>query len=338
MLNSLANGKSTTPVSGGPLPRRCAEHLLALTDAELARVDPVEMNLLVAQGIPSLADLDIHRYQRTADAWAEDIRQRLPAAEVAFHQTPQDWKNDLRFFRLGMVCWYVDQVLGIRYREDQRELKRVLYTDPSDLFLNGVMDTRRGTCGNMASLHVAIGWRLGWTVSLACVGSHFICRYDDGEVTHNIEATKNGGGGFHSHPDEYYLQEHRLPRKAVTCGSDLRAVSPREMLGLFFGLRARHFDNINRLEEAERDYLVARYLFPRNRQLYVAQNQASVQCSMELFEPGEKGHPTELACWLQDVVRLGPWNRDRFPQTIPERTHENSIEAFFIALGASRTV
>jgi hypothetical protein len=337
MLNPLANGKSTTSCTGGTPPRRCAEDLLALTDAELARVDPVEMNLLVARGIPSLPDLDIHRYQRIADAWAEDTRRRLPAAEAAFHQTPQDWKNDVRFFRLGIVCWYVDQVLGIRYREDQRELKRVLYTDPSDLFLNGVMDTRRGSYGNMATLHVALGWRLGWPVSLACVGSHFICRYDDGEVTHNIEATKNGGGGFHSHPDEYYLQEHRLPGKAVTCGSDLRAVTPREMLGLFFGARGRHFDNTNRLEEAEADYLLARYLFPRSRQLYVAQNQASVQCSMDRFEPGEKGHPTELACCLQDVVHLGPWNRDRLPQPFQEKTNDDSIEAFFAALGAGPT-
>jgi hypothetical protein len=337
MVNALTNGKSITLPTGGPIPRRCAEHLLALTDAELAGVDPVEMNLLVAKGIPSLADLDTQQYQRMADAWAEDIRRRLPAAEVEFHKTPLDWKGDVRFFRLGMVCWYVDQVLGIRYREDQGGLTWVRYTDPSDLFLNGVMDTRRGTCANMATLHVALGWRLGWPVSLACAGSHFICRYDDGEVTHNIEATNNEGGGFHSHPDEFYLQRHRLPRKAITCGSDLRAVTPREMLGLFVGARARHLENTGLHEEAEADYLLARYLFPQNRRLQVARSFSSVQCSMDRFEPGEEGHPTGWARWLRDVVNLAPWSRGITPQPPQENTHESSIEAFFAKLGADRT-
>jgi hypothetical protein len=81
------------------------------------------------------------------------------------------------------------------------------------------------------------------------------------------------------------------------------------MLGLFLGLRARHLENTNRMTDAEPDYLLARYLFPTNRCLYIAQNQTSVQCSMDLFEPHEKGHPMELAHWLQDVVRIAPWTR-----------------------------
>jgi hypothetical protein len=36
--------------------------LLSLSDAELAEVDPVEMNLLVAKSIPSLAGRDIGHY------------------------------------------------------------------------------------------------------------------------------------------------------------------------------------------------------------------------------------------------------------------------------------
>src|SRR5262245_30309884 len=114
------------------------------------------MNLLVARGIPRLAHLDITSYQRLADEWVEDFRPRLPGGEAKFHKRPQDLKNDVNFFRLGMLCWYIGEVLGVRYREDQRDLKSVLYTDPSDLFLNGVMDSRRGTCGNMAALHVAL--------------------------------------------------------------------------------------------------------------------------------------------------------------------------------------
>ena len=87
----------------------------------------------------------------------------------------------------------------------------------------------------------------------------------------------------------------------------------------------RHLDNTSRTAEAEPDYLLARYLFPRNRQLYIAQNQISVQCSAGLFEPGEKGHPTELASWLQRLVRLAPWSRKdlQSPRCTAKKPQEN---------------
>jgi hypothetical protein len=135
--------------------------LLGYSDVELARVDPLVMNLLVARSIPSLCDLDIPRYQQVACEWAEDVRRRLPAAERVFWRTPQDWKNDVNFFRLGVLCGYLENEAGIAYNEDQRYVTEIRYANPSDLFLNGVMDTRRGTCANMAALHVAIGRRLG---------------------------------------------------------------------------------------------------------------------------------------------------------------------------------
>ena len=276
---------------------------------DFRQVDPVVMNLTVAKGIPALAELDIEHYVQLADKWADEIRRFLPGADANFDHHPELWQNDRDFGRLACMCWYVSEVLHARYREDQKTVKRIRYTNPDDLFLHGVMDSRQGTCGNMALLHVALGWRLGWPVSLACVGSHFICRFDDGHKTFNIEATCPGeDGSFSSPPDAYYMQEYELPRRAVSCGSDLRAVTPREMLGLFLGARARHFENTDRPAEAEADYLLARHLFTNNRQLYFTQHQVSVQRSLELFEPGEIGHPTEVIGWLHEVVAVAASN------------------------------
>jgi hypothetical protein len=204
---------------------------------------------------------------------------------------------------LGVAHYVLENEAGIAYKEDQRTESTVWYTNPSDLFLNGVMDTRRGTCGNMAALHVAIGWRLGWPVSLACVRSHFICRYDDGTVTHNIEATQAGYGGFKSDPDEYLIREHSLPEIAIRCGSDLRALNPREMLGAFVGLRARHLRDTGRWTEAESDYLLARWLFPNSRKLYVDCMALAVPRGAQLFEPGEVGSPQSLAEAITEQYR-----------------------------------
>lgn len=240
------------------------QQLSRLDDDEFAQIDPLLMNLVVAKGIPALAHLDIVAYQRLADQWAAEVGRCAAEDEPMFRRSPGNWKNDLAFFRLGVLCWYVDEVLDIHYREDQRELKSVACTDANDLFLNGVIDSRRGTCANMAALHVALGWRLGWPISLACAGWHLLCRYDDGQRIHNIEATNTGRGGFHSHPDEYYRQRYQVPEAAIRCGSDLTALRPRQLLGLFVGMRARHWEDIGCLDEAAGDYRLACELFPES--------------------------------------------------------------------------
>jgi hypothetical protein len=93
----------------------------------------------------------------------------------------------------------------------------------------------------------------------------------------------------------------------VRCGSDLRALTPRDLLAVFIGCRARHMADTNHPEEAERDYLLARYLFPTNRRLYESQTELSVERSESLFEPGEPGSPQDLAGWLRQ--RFGEANK-----------------------------
>jgi hypothetical protein len=121
---------TTTPAAGAP-PR--LQHLLDFSQHGLETVDPVVLNLVVAQEIPLFSSLDIGLYSCEVNRWATELRGCLPGAEQEFHRTPEAWKDDLAFFHLGMLCWYVDEVLGIRYREDQRDLQTVCYTDPRDL-------------------------------------------------------------------------------------------------------------------------------------------------------------------------------------------------------------
>jgi Transglutaminase-like superfamily len=310
MSDTVDNGELSLPRQRQETVFQSSRQLLALTDEEFAGVDPLVMNLLVAKDIPSLADLDIPKYQRMANEWALGVQQLISTLEGHFWKDPPYWDSDINLFRLGIACQFVECKLDIRYREDQREQKGIRYTNPSDLFLNGVMDTRRGTCANMAALHVALGWRLDWPVSLACLGNHLVCRYDDGKITHNIEATQAEHGGFCSHPDAFLIKKYDLPQKAITCGSELRAVTPRELLGLFIGLRARYERDIREHALAERDYLLARYLFPAHRVHSREQMAATALANLNRFETYEAGHPDNL--WgLSEEVR----NMVR-PQTI----------------------
>ncbi len=215
-------------------------HLSGCSDAELRAIDPLEMNLTAAKGVPALAALDVSYYKEQADQWASDLKRQLPSFEKRFWRAPQEWDNDVHMYRLGVLCYFVHNDLGVRYREDQKGATKVAYTDPSDLFLNGVMDTRRGTCGNMAALHLALGWRLGWPVSLALAHWHCVLRFDDGRAVWNIEAS-NTEGGFRTNPDSYYRKEYNIPQASIDGGSDLTFLKPRQLLGHFIGARGRHW-------------------------------------------------------------------------------------------------
>lgn len=146
----------------------------------------------------------------------------------------------------------------------------------------------------MPALHVTISRRMGWPVSLACAKSHFLSRYDDGEVYHNIEATSDRPGSFASDPDHVYVKLYDLPQRAIACGSDLRRLTAREMLGVFVALRARHFNDIGDMDRADSDYGLSRVLFPQHRRNYVGAMIPMLRRGAMLFERGELGHPDSL--------------------------------------------
>ncbi len=246
-------------------PRPLWEEMLTWDEEWLARTDPAVLNLEVAKGIPDLKDLEVKPYCWLLDHTAAGFARWLPEAEREFHADPAGWEDDLVSFRLGMLCQYLEQTLGVRYNEDQRDVKKIQYTNPGDLFLNGALETRRGTCGNMAVLYISLCWRLRWPVYLACSGWHMICRYDDGKRTINVETTAIGEGGFRTPPDEYYIEKDCLLPEWVASGSDLTALKPRQMLGSFFGSRGRYwYDRYDALRAVD-DYRRAMELFPQSR-------------------------------------------------------------------------
>lgn len=297
---SLNQGTGRHSQPGLPGHRTVAQ-LMALADAELEKVDIVEMSVAVAREIPGLEDLDYEHYKKIVDGWTDEFRRWMPAAEVSFRKSPQVWRNDINFFRLGLVATYLTRERGIRYDEkysqEQKAGKNSKYEDPGAVLLHGLIDTLRGTCANMPVLHVVIGRRLGWPVSLASVGPHYVCRYDDGKVHYNIEATYTGLG-FVCDSDEDYMKKDRLPRRAITSGSDFRSLSGREMLGVFVALRARYYWDTKQYDAADRDYVLARVLYPNHRYAYRESIRAFLWRGEQLFEPSETGHPAHLAGYL----------------------------------------
>lgn len=289
-----------------------AEQLVSLSDERLAEVDPLIVNLLIAKGIPSLEDLNLHRYQKQVNSWAYDFATRyLPYWETVYEREPEYYDHNHQLFQVGMIAQYLHHEIGITYHEDQKEAVSILYFNPADLFLNGVLDTLKGTCGNMAAMNVAIAWRMGWPVSLACVHSHFLVRHDDGENVFNVEATCIGAGGFCWTDDSTEVKLNNIVPLALESGSDLKALSPRERLGAFLGLRARHYRDLffwnndrEYLHIAEREYLLARYLCPAHRYQSRWLDILSALTATEKFDPHEAGHPETCQQSLGEIREM----------------------------------
>jgi len=156
-------------------------------------------------------------------------------------------------------------------------------------------------------------------VSLASVGPHYVCRYDDGKVHYNIEATYTGPG-FVADSDQDYIKNDGLPQKAVTTGSDFRSLTAREMLGVFVGMRARYYWDTNQYEKADRDYTLAKVLYPNHRYCFRESIRALVWRGEQLFEPYEIGHPATMAQWLASMYlrsSQGPTAMTRSPHNTP---------------------
>ena len=276
--------------------------LLALDDTELEQVDLVLANLAVARDVRALNDLNISCYCQIVNEWTAQFREWLPSVETFFRKSPTTWSNNIQFFRAGMLQHFLCHEIGVEYNPDERHATSVRYTNASDLFLNGVIDTKVGTCGNLAALHVAICRRMGWPVSLACVKNHQVSRFETESFAINIECTVKVAKGFSAGADDDYLKRFKLPSLAKKCGSDLRKLSMREMLGVFVGARARHYQDIGRSDLCDVECCLARTLLPTSRSVYSMAMMPFLRRGTRIFTSEEMqlpaGIPEDLAAGL----------------------------------------
>jgi regulator of sirC expression with transglutaminase-like and TPR domain len=106
------------------------------------------------------------------------------------------------------------------------------YSDPfakklNNCYLNGILDTKRGSCVTMPVLYLSVAQRLGYPVYMATAPDHYFLRYVDPRLKEqNIEAT--GGGGYSS--DSQYIKDFQIPEKAIKNGEYLRTLTHRELL------------------------------------------------------------------------------------------------------------
>ncbi len=117
--------------------------------------------------------------------------------------------------------------------------------DPQDLFLNSVLDNKKGYCLSLSILYLSIAERLELPVYGVVVPGHFFVRYADNSKSFNIETTQKGA----SPSDEHYIKEFKVPQDKQQAVY-MRNLGKKETIGCFFNNLANVYFDLNNIETA----------------------------------------------------------------------------------------
>ena len=102
-----------------------------------------------------------------------------------------------------------------------------LPVNPAELFLHGLLQTRRGYCMNLSLLYLILGERLNLPLVGVPLPNHFFVRYDSPEYRVNIEATEGGT----ALPDSFYEQRFGVAKDSKYFLTNL---NKKQTLGAYF--------------------------------------------------------------------------------------------------------
>lgn len=175
------------------------------------------------------ASVDASAFQKKLDALTDDIRSGLEQSTA-----PQKVVEVLRNA--------IHKKGGYAFTEmvDPQGIP----LNPAELFMHGLLQTRRGYCMNLSLLYLIVGDRLNLPLYGVPLPNHFFVRYDDGKNRINIEATQ-GGAAF---GDEFY-RERFMQDFSGDPAYFLANLDKRQTLGAYFNnvgmamFRARRVDD-----------------------------------------------------------------------------------------------
>jgi formylglycine-generating enzyme required for sulfatase activity/regulator of sirC expression with transglutaminase-like and TPR domain len=115
------------------------------------------------------------------------------------------------------------------YRYTEQIDARGIPTNDEELFLHGLLETKRGYCMNLSLLYLILGQKLDLPLFGIPLPNHFFVRYERGKNRINIEATEMGA----SFPDSFYRQRY-LPSSGKESSYFLKNLDTKQTLGAYF--------------------------------------------------------------------------------------------------------
>lgn len=173
-------------------------------------IDLTETLLRVSQHWQPALDLD--RLRRQLDDLTEKAKQRL-----GDNPTPQK--------TVEVLTDLIHKQEGYRFTDSVDAAG--MPTVPAELFLHGLLETKRGYCMNLSLLYLILGQRLELPLYGVPLPNHFFVRYQSPKYRINIESTQGG----QSFPDDFYRNRFQVAENAPYF---LTSLNNRQTLGAYF--------------------------------------------------------------------------------------------------------
>ena len=271
-VGAIVLSKSSSGTSPSHLRPTSFAELIALPEAELAKVDIALMNLLCAEGLPGAENLDVQADLKMLDQWAEAVQTAEREYSPQYFKNPDRYDRSYSKFKAVNLALTLKQDLGCGYNMDlvtsgaMADIRSTrFYRDSKDIFLHGFTERRKGSCASLPVLTVAVGRRCGYPLVLVTSKGHLFCRWDDGKEQFNLETAAQG---VDSKPDSYYRQwPHPFDQEEAQVEKYLKSLNPSEELGVMAQTRAACLQENQRLGEAAQAYEVALRSFPESKLL-----------------------------------------------------------------------
>lgn len=168
-------------------------------------------------------DLDVDDYSRQLDQMVQEIEK--------YTRETGDYNNPDH--RIRSINTYLYRYKGFHFDKDDPYTRKL-----KNRYINGLLDTKSGSCFTLPLLYLALAQRLGYPIYPVSAPQHIFLRYVDPNLKmQNIEAT--GGGGYT--PEELYVNDMEIPSKGIETGTYLRTMTCRELLAELFGENALYW-------------------------------------------------------------------------------------------------
>lgn len=235
------------------------QELIRLPEKQLAKLDVVTLNLVVARVLEP--DIDIASYRRFIDRMAEYVRLQIEANEPYFLEHQWDFQGRKEKWICTLMWQIITQDFGYGYLKGK--LLDLDHTQPWQKFVHGIIQRGEGTCCNLPVLYVSIGRRLGYPIRMALGPQHAYCRWESTDAEpFNFEVINRKGIWFPTDEQVLAAKINRCP--ASWQRHFFRSLNAREMLGYFLTLRADVYHATKQFPRAVVDLHQARDCFPNN--------------------------------------------------------------------------
>ncbi len=240
------------------------QSLLSVDDESL---DIAEAALLLAK--EEYSEIKIEDYIECVDWYARMIKARIVDGDE-----PKSIINTINEFLF-----------------DELEFTYVQTGNLEGLYLNKVIDRRKGNCVGLSILYLSIAERLGLPLFGVNVPEHIFVRYDDGEQKINIETGHKGMGLS----DSFYISHsiERFDEKSVEHGCYLQNLNTKEVISNILlnrsKIRREGGDHKGALGDCKKSIL----LNPKNPGAYC--NRGVVYEKMGLISEAIKDYSTAIS-------------------------------------------